>query len=154
MPLTTRSKLMRPVVLLLEVAEQVDLVFVARRVVAVAAFAGHGDVLLAVPGQDALAEAGAGGDQGAVADLAGVALARGVDLVGLEFGDAVAIGFQVVDEEDVVDFEVVGQLAAVEGPGQVGEAQAAVADRAGDAEAGGGDNFARRKRRTISSRPE
>jgi hypothetical protein len=39
----------------------------------------------------------------------------------------------------VLDLEIVGEFAAVEGPGQVGEAQAAVADRAGNAEAGGGD---------------
>jgi hypothetical protein len=40
-------------------------------------------VHLAVPDEDAFAEAGAGGDEGAVADLAGVAFGEGVDLVGL-----------------------------------------------------------------------
>src|SRR5208282_5147254 len=83
-----------------------------------------------------LAEAGSGGDQGAVAHLAGVALAEGVDLAVGELGHAVAVGFQVVDQEDVLDGEAGSQLAAVQGPGQVGQAQAAVAHRAGHAEAG------------------
>ena len=126
------------VVLLLEEAQQVDLVFVARRVVGVAALGGVGRVGAAVPDQQALAQAGSGGDQGAVADLAGVALAEGVDLVGGELGHAVAVGLKIVDEEDVVDAEAGRELAAVQGPGQVGQAQAAVAHRAGHAEAGRG----------------
>ena len=62
------------VVLLLEEAQQVDLVFVARRVVGVAALGGIGRVAAAVPDQQGLAEAGSGGDQRAIADLAGIAL--------------------------------------------------------------------------------
>ena len=53
------------------------------RVVRVAAFGGIGNVDAAVPDQQAFAQPGSGGDQGAVADLAGVALAQRVDLVGL-----------------------------------------------------------------------
>jgi hypothetical protein len=64
-----------PVVLLLEEAQQVDLVFVARRVVRVAALGGIRNMMVAVPDQEAFAQAGSGGDQGAVAHLAGIALA-------------------------------------------------------------------------------
>ena len=124
------------VVLLLEEAQQVDLVLVARRVVRVAALGGVGRVGAAVPDQKRLAQAGSGGDQGAIADLAGVALAERVNLVGGQLGHAVAVGLQVVDQKDVRNAEVDGQLAAVQGPGQVGEAQAAVAHRAGHAKAG------------------
>ena len=138
MPLTTRSIADAAVVLLLEKAQQVDLVFVARRVVGVAAFGRVGRVAAAVPDEHGLAQAGSGGDQGAIADLAGVALAEGVDLIGGELGDAVAVGLEIVDEEDVVDAEVDRELVAVQGPGKVGEAQAAVAHRAGHAEAGRG----------------
>jgi hypothetical protein len=143
-----------PVVLLLEEAQQVDLVFVARRVVGVAALGGIGNVAVAVPDQQALAQAGSGGDQGAVADLAGVALAEGVNLVGGELGHAVAVGLKVVDQEDVVDAQAHRQLAAVQRPGQVGEAQTAVAHRAGHAKAGRGHLVAPRNSFTISSRPE
>ena len=69
------------VVFFLEKTEQVDLVFIARGVVDVAAFRGVGDVGAAVPHQIALAEPGAGGDEGAIADLAGIALGEGVNLV-------------------------------------------------------------------------
>jgi hypothetical protein len=62
------------VVFLLEKAQQVDLVFVARGVVHVAAFRGVGDVDVPIPDKQAFAQASSRGDQGAVADLAGVAL--------------------------------------------------------------------------------
>ena len=39
----------------------------------------------------------------------------------------------------MLDGEAGGELAAVQGPGQIGQAQSAIADGAGDAEAGGGD---------------
>ncbi len=124
------------VVLLLEEAQQVDLVLVAGREVRVASLGGIGNVGVAVPDEQALAQAGSGGDQGAVADLAGVALGQGEYLVGGELGYAVAVGFQVVDEEDVIDDEASRQFAAVQRPGQVGEAQASVAHRAGHAKTG------------------
>ena len=94
---------------------------------------------VAVPDEQGLAEAGAGGDEAAVADGGGVAFVQGEDAVGGELGDAVAVGFEVVDEEDVLDAERVWQVADVEGPGEVGELEAAVADGAGAAEAGGDD---------------
>jgi hypothetical protein len=145
MPATTRSKLTRPLYFLFEKAEQVDLVFVARCVVGVAAFGWIGDVGAAVPDEQALAEAGSGGDEGAVADLAGVAFSERINLLGRKLGDAVSVGLEVIDEEDVLNIEAGGELAAIEGPGKVGEAQAAVADRAWNAEAGGGDFFCAEK---------
>ncbi len=100
---------------------------------------GMGRVGLAVPDEERLAEAGAGGDEALVAAGVGVAGVEGEYLVGRELGDAVAVGLEVVDEEDVRDAERVLEVAAVEGPGKIGELEAAVADGAGDAEAGGGD---------------
>ena len=47
---------------------------------------------VAVPDEQGLTEAGSGGDEGSVAGLAGVAIGEGIDLVGGELGDAVAIG--------------------------------------------------------------
>ena len=54
-------------------------------------------------------------------------------------GMPVSIGFEVVDEEDVLDAESTAHELGVEGPGEVGEFEAAVADRARAAEAGGLD---------------
>src|SRR5208337_3910440 len=96
-----------PVVLLLEKAQQVNLVFIARGVVGVAALGGIGRVAVAVPDQKGLAQAGSGGDQGSIADLAGVALAERVDLLGRELGYAVAVGFEIVDEKYICDAEAV-----------------------------------------------
>ena len=64
--------------------------------------------------RSAFAEAGTGGDESAIADGAGVAHVQREDLVGGELGDAVAVGFEIVDEEEVRDAEAHGQLAAVE----------------------------------------
>ena len=138
-PETTRSQLTRPLSWCAEVLEEGDLAVGAGGEVAVATLGGDGAVVLAVPDEEGLAEAGAGGDEAAVADGGFVAGVEGEDLVGGELGDAVAVGFEVVDEEDVLDAEGLGELSAVEDPGEVGELEAAVADGAGDAEAGGED---------------
>ena len=104
-PETTRSQLTRPLRVCAEVFEEGDLAGGAGGEVAVAAFGGDGAVVLAVPDEEGLAEAGAGGDEAAVADGGVVAGMEGEDLVGGELGDAVAVGFEVVDEEDVLDAE-------------------------------------------------
>ncbi len=101
-----------------------------------AAFGRVRDVTAAVPDQQGLAQAGSGGDQRAIADLAGVAFAEGENLLGGEFVHAVAVGLQIVDEKDVRDAETDRQLAAVQRPGKVGKAQTAIAHRAGHAKAG------------------
>ena len=94
------------VVFLLEKAKQVDLVFVAGGVVGMAALRGIGNVGTAVPDEEAFAKPGSGGDEGTIADLAGIAFSKGEDLVAGELGYAIAVGFKVVDEEDVGDAEI------------------------------------------------
>src|SRR3984957_9154922 len=91
----------------------------------------------AVPDEEALAQAGAGGEEGAIAGLSWIAFRGREDLVGAKLGDAVAVGFKIVDEKDVLDAQVGREFAAVEGPGKVGEPQAAVPHGAGATEAGG-----------------
>src|SRR5258708_7096387 len=120
-----------------EIVEEGDLAIGARGEVAVAAFGGDGHVLFAVPDEERFAEAGACGDETAMSGGVWVAGLEGEDALRCEFGDAVAVGFEVVDEEDVPDRERLRKIADVEGPGQVGELEAALADRAGEAEAGG-----------------
>ena len=111
--------------------EQSDLAVGAGGEVAVAALGGDGAVAVAVPDEERFAEAGAGGDEAGVAFGVGRAGVKGEDLVGGQLGDAVAVGFEVVDEEDVLDAERLREVADVEGPGEVGELEAAVADGAG-----------------------
>ena len=122
-----------------KVFEQGDLAVAACGEVAVATFGGDGNVFRAVPDEEGFAQAGSGGDEAAVAGGFGVALVEGKDLVGVELGNAVAVGFEVVDEEDVLDAEGLREVAGVEAPGEVGEFEAAVADGAGAAKAGSGD---------------
>ncbi len=141
-PETTRSQLTRPLSFLRRYCEQGDLAVGARGEVAVASFGGDGAVVRAVPDEQRFAQAGAGGDEAAMAYGGGVAGVQREDGLGCELGDAVAVGFEVVDEEDVVDAECVGQVVLVEAPGEVGELDLAVADGAGAAEAGGGDLLA------------
>src|SRR6202789_3218633 len=59
-----------------------------------------------------------------------------VNLVGLELSDSVAVGFEIIDEKDIWNAEAGLQLAAVECPGQIGEAQPAVTHGTGHAKAG------------------
>jgi len=49
-----------------------------------------------------------------------------VDLVERQFSNAVAVGFEIVDQEDVLNSEGEGQFAAIDRPRQVGEPQAPV----------------------------
>ena len=60
---------------------------------------------MAVPDQKRLAQAGSRGDQRTIANLAGVALAERVDLVGGQLVNAVAVGFQIVNQKDMVNAE-------------------------------------------------
>ncbi len=64
---------------------------------------------------------------------------EGENLFGREFRDAVAVGYEVVDEEEVRDVEAGRQLARVEHPGKIGEPQTAAAHWTGNTEAGRGD---------------
>lgn len=106
--------------------EEGDLAIGAGGEVAVAALGGDGRVTaeVGVPDEQGFAEAGAGGDEAAVADGGEVGLVQGEDAFGRELGDAVAVGLEIVDEEDVLDVEGPGEVADVEVPGEVGELDA------------------------------
>jgi hypothetical protein len=96
---------------------------------------------LGVPDQQRLTQAGAGGDQATVPDGARVARLQRADALRSKLRDAVAVGLQIVDQEDVLDAERAAQIARIQRPGQVSQLQAAVAYWAGAAEAGGYDFF-------------
>ena len=102
-PETTRSQLTRP----LRVSRRYSRRAISRLVRAAKSqwppSEGMGRCCLAVPDEERLAEAGAGGDEAVVAGGVGVAGVEGEDLVGRELGDAVAVGLEIVDEEDVLD---------------------------------------------------
>ena len=129
LPADNALKADAPVVLLPQKAQQVDLVLVARRKVGVAALGGVGNVIAPVPDQKRLAQPGSRRDQRAVAHLPGIALAQGVNLVGVELGNAVSVRLQIIDKKDVIDLQIARQLAAVQRPGQVGQAQPPLAHR-------------------------
>jgi hypothetical protein len=74
-----------------------------------------------------------------MADGGGVGRVEGTNFVRSQFGDAVAVGFEVVDEEDVLDVEGLRESVRVDTPRKVGELHAASANGAGETEAGGGD---------------
>jgi len=62
-------------------------------------------VALAVPDEQGLAETGAGGDEAAMAYRGAIGGMEREDRLRGKFGDAVAVGFEVVDEKDVLDAE-------------------------------------------------
>ena len=68
------------IVFALQKTQQIDLVFIPRRIISVAALGRVGNVMAAIPGQKTFSQPRARGDQRAVAGLARIALAEGVDL--------------------------------------------------------------------------
>src|SRR5208283_4789675 len=80
-----------PVIFLPQKAQQIDLVLIARSKVRVAALGGVRNVIAPVPDEERLTKPRSRRDQPPVAHLLGVALAKGIDLVGLQFGNAKAV---------------------------------------------------------------
>ena len=83
-----------------QVMEELGLQLVARREIRMAPFARKGMVRLAVPVHPGLAQAGAHGDDRAIARGPGRPLIQGDKVPGRERGDAVGIGLQIVDKPD------------------------------------------------------
>ncbi len=125
-----------PVVLEPQKTQQVELVLVARRKVGVAPLGRIRHMIAPVPDQHPLAQPGSSRNQRLVAHLAGVALAQCAELIGVQFGDTVTVGLQIVNQENVADLQALGQLAAVESPWQIGQPQPSLAHRPRHAEAG------------------
>ena len=122
-----------------EILEQSHFAVCSGGEVAVAALGRDGSVAHAVPDEHSFAEAGSSGDEALVADRIGIAGVQGEYLVGGELGDAIAVGFQIIDEEDVANAEGALQVASVEDPWKICEFETPVTNRAGAAEAGGCD---------------
>src|SRR5215469_15947444 len=61
-----------------------------------------------------------------------------MNLVRVQFGDAVSIGFKIIDKKEVLNIQPRRQLRTVQYPGQVRQLEATMADWAGHAEAGSG----------------
>src|SRR5262249_16272065 len=128
-------------------AQQFDLLLGVRRKVGVAAFGRHHAVARAVPGQNGLAQAGAGS-----AERAGTPRPR---IAGIEYGEigrgkilnAVAPRPEVVEQDHVRNVELLREHGSVDGPRKVGGAHAVVNHRAGDAEPGSADFFVAEVRR-------
>ena len=109
------------------------------REIGVARFGGHGCVTLAVPEQNALAEAGAGGDY----DLRGLwsfdAAMNRLQFVGFQNAETVGGGFDVVHQVHMVQVQMLRDARTVDQPGKIGGLHAVVDDGSGNAEGGGGD---------------
>ena len=83
-----------------------------------------------------LAEPGTGRADRSVPARFSVTLVEDVEVVGTESGDAPGVRLEVVQQHDGLQAERLGERGAVDGPRDVRHADAAVANRAGDTEAG------------------
>ena len=70
-----------------------------------------------------------------MADRRGIARMQHGDRISGELGNAVAVGLEIIDQEDVLDAERCAEITGVQRPWQIGELQPSIADRAGAAEA-------------------
>jgi hypothetical protein len=103
----------------------------------VTALAGKGAVVRAVQKDTRFAQAGASGDERAIAGLMQI----GVGVEGKQFfrqqgADAIGIGLEIVEQADALEFQFRLQRGSIDGPGQIGYLNDATLDRTGHAEAG------------------
>ena len=143
-----------PAEALAEVTQEADFLLGAGGVVHMPAFGGDGHPVVADPRQQGHAEAGAGGDQGAVAVRIGRPLLEKRNGVFLQHGDALRRGHQVVDQVHHRDPGLGRDLGAVHHPGQVGSACAVVDHRSRNAEAGRADLTLDRRTRGQEGRDQ
>src|SRR5215469_1876101 len=121
---------------LLQIAQQVHLQFVAGSKVTVPAFTGKHVMLPAVPVHAGFAQTRTGGNDRLISHRMAVHLVQGDHIARLENSNAPGVGFQIVDEQRFLDFELVGKNFGFDEPGQVRGFYLAVAHGTGDAEAG------------------
>src|SRR5204863_283747 len=96
-----------------QVAQQCDLLFVARRKVGMPALGGDGAIALPVPEDAGHPQSCAGGDERAVARAPALACVQGVQLLIVQALDAVSGRLQIVDESDAPDIDSAGELLRI-----------------------------------------
>jgi len=134
------------------VTEQFDLLLGMRREIRMAAFGGHNAVAGAVPNENGLAQAGAGGEKRARAAVLGLAGIQDAIFFGSEMFNAVAGSAKIVHEHNVGKFQFAGKDGGVHGPWEIGGANAIINDRAGHAKAGGANLFFCEMRRRLKGK--
>src|SRR5580692_1510971 len=89
-----------------------------------------------VPIHSGLAQSGAGGDDGLVALGVSFHLVQRHDIFRIESGNAPRVGFEIVDENRLLQIEFVGETRGLNDPGKIGGFNPPVANRARYAKAG------------------
>ncbi len=107
-----------------QITREFDLQFIHGGEIRVPAFGGDGLVMIPIPDEYALAQAGAGADHGARAMLHRLACLQHDQIFRAERFDAVADGLKVVDQAQPGEFELALELLAVDLPRQVGDLDA------------------------------
>ena len=119
-----------------EILPQPGLKFVGGREAGVAAFGRTGDVGVAVPDEERLAQAGPRRDHGDRSVRFGFAEVDAVPFARQEMRHGIGDRLQVVQQHDAPQPEALAQRRFVHLPGQVGEMRATADHRPGDVEAG------------------
>ena len=101
-----------------------------------AAFGSDRKMAVAVPEKPRLAQARAGGDDRRVANRVLVARIENDEILGHQPGDAVGVGFDVIDEPDLFEVQCAGEVLRIDDPGEVRHLRPALFHRPGNAEAG------------------
>src|SRR5262249_47029430 len=120
-----------------DVAEKFDLLIGAGRKVAVATFPRLDAIATAAPTQHGFSQSRPGGDE----RLGSLRSRRaGIDNVETGCGETrqrIARGFQIVEQDDLIDTQLATDCTLIDSPGQIGKFDAMVDDGAGYAESGG-----------------
>ena len=119
-----------------EVAEQLHLQFVARREIGVATLGGEDAISRAVPIHASLAQSGAGGDDSLIALGISFHMVQRHDIFRFQSGNSPGVGFEIVDENGLLQIKLGGETCRLDHPGKVGGFNPPVANRAGNAKAG------------------
>src|SRR5690348_18503863 len=102
---------------LFHVAKQLDLSFGSGSEIGVAAFTRSDDVAVAVPGENCLSQASAGGDERAGAVRGGRTFIQSTEVFGGQAWQGVAGGFQIIQEDDMAGGSVGVDRGGVNAPG-------------------------------------
>ena len=99
--------------------------------------------LLAVEINSRFAQPGAGGNDGGVPARIGLAGVQRDKIVRTKFSDSVGVGFQIVEQMNIGNFQFATQLAGIDDPRQIRRLHPAIANRPGDSESGMFDRLRR-----------
>src|SRR5262249_20508413 len=103
----------------LKIMEKLNLNIIARSEVTVTTFRSHRHMHFAIPHKNRFAESRACGNKATIPDRTRVTFTQNVNLLRMQFCDAISICLQVVDEKEMLNCQFSRQLGAIQYPWQI-----------------------------------